>query len=237
MRTIRNSFGSLAIIGGLVALLSFVYAKQTTMPNDRGDGGTNGSSYANYTPPDYGTNLWLSISLSNSVVNLLLHNTQPGVPYLIRSREDLVSGSWFSEGMVTGASAATTMPAIINISERPQSLFFQALAWPASNGIAKTTPMLAVGGERIMELTTNGDVVSWGGNKYGELGDYTHLDSANPVHVVGLTNIVKIASGLNHSLAIDAKWRAFGLGATMNLANWAMAAWRTTRMFRCMFWE
>ena len=33
------------------------------------------------------------------------------------------------------------------------------------------------GGECIMELTTNGDVVSWGGNQYGELGDYTFLDS------------------------------------------------------------
>jgi hypothetical protein len=54
-----------------------------------------------------------------------------------------------------------------------------------------------------MELTTNGDVVSWGGNHYGELGDYTSLGSSNAVHVVGLTNIIKIASGLNHSLAID----------------------------------
>jgi hypothetical protein len=160
VKEIRKNLRSLAIIGGLIGLLGFVHARQTAMPNDGGDGGTNSSFTSNYTPSDYGTNLWLSISLSNSVVNLLLHNTQPGVPYLIRSRKDLVSGLWFSEGMVTGASAATTMPAIINISERPQNLFFQAIAWPASNGIAKTTSMLAVGGERIMELTTNGDVVS-----------------------------------------------------------------------------
>ncbi|MFZ0827852.1 MAG: immunoglobulin domain-containing protein [Verrucomicrobiia bacterium] len=64
-------------------------------------------------------------------------------------------------------------------------------------------PMAAVGGEHIMDLTGDGDVISWGGNQYGELGDYTYLDSTNPVHVVGLTNLVKIASGLNHSLAID----------------------------------
>ena len=72
-----------------------------------------------------------------------------------------------------------------------------------------------------MELTTNGDVISWGGNHFGEFGDYTHLDSTNPVHVVGLTNIVKIASGANHTLAIDAQgglwaWGDDGFGQLGN---------------------
>ena len=79
-------------------------------------------------------------------------------------------------------------------------------------GIRPMIPMMAIGGERIMELTTNGDVISWGGNQYGELGDYTHLDSDVPVHVVGLTNIVKIASGMNHSLAIDANGALWAWG-------------------------
>jgi alpha-tubulin suppressor-like RCC1 family protein len=78
--------------------------------------------------------------------------------------------------------------------------------------VGSRTPMLAIGGERIMELSTNGDVVSWGGNQYGEFGDYTYLDSTNPVHVVGLANIVKIATGLNHSLAIDAKGTLWAWG-------------------------
>ncbi|MGP8218816.1 MAG: immunoglobulin domain-containing protein [Limisphaerales bacterium] len=73
-------------------------------------------------------------------------------------------------------------------------------------------PMLAVGGERIMELTATGDVVSWGGNQYGELGDYTYLDSAIPVHVVGLTNITQIASGVNYSLAIDSNGALWAWG-------------------------
>ena len=73
-------------------------------------------------------------------------------------------------------------------------------------------PMIAIGGERIMELTGSGDVVSWGGNHYGELGDHTLLDSSNPVHVFGLTNIMKIASGLNHSLAIDSNGTLWAWG-------------------------
>ena len=69
---------------------------------------------------------------------------------------------------------------------------------------APPVPALAIGGERIMELNTNGNVLSWGGNEFGELGDYTYLDSTNIVVAVGLTNIVKIASSVNYSLAIDA---------------------------------
>ena len=78
--------------------------------------------------------------------------------------------------------------------------------------IGRRVPMLAVGGERIMALSTNGDLVSWGGNQYGEFGDYTHIGSTNAVHVVGLTNIVSIASGLNRSLALDANGSLWAWG-------------------------
>ena len=83
------------------------------------------------------------------------------------------------------------------------------------------TPMLAVGGERIMELFPTGDLVSWGGNQHGELGDYTYLDSTNPVHVVGLTNLIKIVSGLNHSLALDSHGvvRAWGENGSGELGD------------------
>ena len=82
--------------------------------------------------------------------------------------------------------------------------------------IAGILSVIAIGGERIMELTTNGDVVSWGGNHYGELGDYTFLDSSNPVHVVGLTNIINIALGLNYSLAIDSNGTLWSWGQLDN---------------------
>lgn len=79
--------------------------------------------------------------------------------------------------------------------------------------------MMAVGGERILELTGDGGVVSWGGNQYGELGDDTHLSSNAPllqnnvpVHVAGLSNITRIASGLNHSMAIDSSGTLWAWG-------------------------
>jgi len=78
--------------------------------------------------------------------------------------------------------------------------------------MAGILPLMAIGGERIMQLTTNGNVISWGGNQDGELGDDTHLDSTNPVYAVGLTNIVKIAAGVNHALAIDARGTLWAWG-------------------------
>ena len=106
------------------------------IPSGKGGNGINTG-----TSPGYGTNLWLSISVSNNAVDLLLHNTQPGVPYLIRSREDLASGAWFSEGTVTGAIAATTTPATISIGGRTNRLFLQAFAW-MTNGAAGIPPCL-----------------------------------------------------------------------------------------------
>ncbi len=187
----------------LVWIFLFTSLFAQSMPSGDRGGGTNNYDSPSYADSDYGTNLWLSINLSNDAVHLLLHNTQPGVPYWIQSREDLTSGSWFYEETVTGAVAVTVTPATLNAGARTNSLFIQALTW-MTNPTGGTPVMLAMGGERIMEVTTNGDVVSWGRNHYGEFGDYTHLDSESPVHVVGLAKIIKIAAGLNHSLALDA---------------------------------
>ena len=79
--------------------------------------------------------------------------------------------------------------------------------------------VVSIGGEWISEVTSNGNVASWGGNQYGELADYTYLPSDAPllqtnapVCAIGLSNIVQIASGLDHSLAVDSNGvlRAWG---------------------------
>jgi alpha-tubulin suppressor-like RCC1 family protein len=206
VRTVIVGIGNLLV---WIFLAANVFA-QSGPPGGQ-DGGTTNCDSPLYVTPDYGTNLWLSINLSNSAVQLLLHNTQPGVPYLIRSRENLASGSWSDAGTVTGAVAATATPATLNAGEPTKSLFIQALTW-MTNVAGATTVMTAIGGERIMELTADGDVISRGGNQYGELGDYTFLDSTNPIHVAGLTNIRKIASGLNHSLALDSDGAVWAWG-------------------------
>jgi alpha-tubulin suppressor-like RCC1 family protein len=211
----RRKLVKTAFIGiGNLLVWIFLVTNAFAQSNPPGglEGGTNGCDPLSCNFPDYGTNLWLSINLSNDVVHLLLHNTQPGVRYQIRSRENFTSGSWFDEETVTGTIADAITPATLNTGERTNCLFIQVFTW-MTNAAGKASVMLAIGGERIMELTASGDVVSWGGNQSGELGDYTFLDSSNPVHVIGLTNVVKIASGLSHSLALDENGKLWAWGA------------------------
>ncbi|HLF06968.1 MAG TPA: hypothetical protein VI893_07365, partial [Thermoplasmata archaeon] len=64
---------------------------------------------------------------------------------------------------------------------------------------------VAAGDNGAMVLTSDGSVWSWGGNDYGELGhgstDYEL--HAVPAKVPGLVDIVDVASGWNHRLALQ----------------------------------
>ena len=78
-------------------------------------------------------------------------------------------------------------------------------------------------------------MLAWGsagqdGPPEGDLGDFTSLDSTNPVVAVGLSNAVNIASGAFHSLVIDARGNG-GPGATTSRASWVMAP-KTAGTFR-----
>jgi alpha-tubulin suppressor-like RCC1 family protein len=127
----------------------------------------------------------------------------------------------FFEGTVSLGSV-TNPPYSVAWSNAPSGYYTLRAVAIDNYGLSSTSAAInltitfpaqvAIGGERIMELTGNGDVISWGGNQYGEFGDDTYLNgdaallqSDVPVHVVGLTNIVEIVSGMNHSLALDSR--------------------------------
>ncbi len=48
----------------------------------------------------------------------------------------------------------------------------------------------------------NGSVYAWGANLYGELGDGTTAQRNSPVMVLGLSNVIQISAGYEHSLAL-----------------------------------
>ncbi len=50
--------------------------------------------------------------------------------------------------------------------------------------------------------TTGGELFAWGRNDYGQLGDGTNTNRLNPVQVNGLTDIIAVAAGYRHSLAV-----------------------------------
>ena len=72
---------------------------------------------------------------------------------------------------------------------------------------------VAGGGYHSLALKNDGTVWAWGYNGLGELGDWTTTERAMPVQVQGLpTNIVAIAAGSYHSLALDGGGNLYGWG-------------------------
>jgi len=76
-------------------------------------------------------------------------------------------------------------------------------------------PVVAVsaGFEHSLALTSSGAVYAWGSNGQGELGDGTTTNRNSAVPVTGLpANIVAIAAGGWHSLALTSSWTVYAWG-------------------------
>jgi alpha-tubulin suppressor-like RCC1 family protein len=61
---------------------------------------------------------------------------------------------------------------------------------------------LAAGNDHVLGLRSDGTVVAWGGNAYGQLGDGTTIGSVIPVQVSGLSGVTQVSAGLDYSLAV-----------------------------------
>lgn len=65
----------------------------------------------------------------------------------------------------------------------------------------------------IVALSNDGEVYAWGRNKYGQLGNGLELDEyTSPEKIESLTNIIKIESGINHSIALDHNGNIYAWG-------------------------
>jgi alpha-tubulin suppressor-like RCC1 family protein len=66
----------------------------------------------------------------------------------------------------------------------------------------KFVTAVSAGGRHGLALLANGNVVSWGDNESGQLGNGSTETSNVPVAVTGLSGVKAIAAGANHSLAL-----------------------------------
>lgn len=76
---------------------------------------------------------------------------------------------------------------------------------------------IAVGQMHAYALLKTGEVVAWGNNEYGQLGNGTNLSQQAPVYVknsnnTNLTNITMIAAGGNHGYALSADGYVYAWG-------------------------
>ncbi|CAA9284795.1 MAG: BNR repeat domain protein [uncultured Chloroflexi bacterium] len=85
---------------------------------------------------------------------------------------------------------------------------------------------VAAGENHTLALMADGSVRAWGHNHFGQVGDgtpddFNHEYAFEPVPVQGLSGVVAVAAGENHSLAVrsDGSLWAWGSNATCQLGN------------------
>ena len=80
---------------------------------------------------------------------------------------------------------------------------------------------IALGGSHSCALLTDGKVMCWGRNEFGQLGNGTSVDSTTPVEVSGITTAADVALGGAHSCALltDGKVMCWGLNSEGQLGD------------------
>jgi alpha-tubulin suppressor-like RCC1 family protein len=105
---------------------------------------------------------------------------------LTSSGQELAWGANFSGQLGNGSTTDSSTPVAVSLPS------------------GTTVTAIAGGGYNSLALTSSGQVLAWGSNSDGQLGNGTVTDSSTPVPVTGLeTAATAIAAGSRHSLAIQ----------------------------------
>jgi hypothetical protein len=98
-------------------------------------GGTGGTGGDSYTPPDYGSNLWVALlGMTNATVSLLESNTISDVLYELQGCTNLLSPNWVSYGFVSGSELTNCTPTIAPINKQG-NLFLRLRSWQSVGGV------------------------------------------------------------------------------------------------------
>ncbi|MDR2355001.1 MAG: S-layer homology domain-containing protein [Clostridiales Family XIII bacterium] len=71
---------------------------------------------------------------------------------------------------------------------------------------------IAAGANHFLVLTAQGRVYCWGDNSFGQLGDGTTTDRAEPQAVNGVYEVLSVGTGNNHSFAVTRTGDIYGWG-------------------------
>ncbi len=132
--------------------------------------------------------------------------------------------NWKIESGGVGKLSSTTGNNVLYTA--PSSTFGQVVRITASSvqdptqkktiylGVHTKKPSIAAGSEHSLALKSDGTVLSWGSDSAGQLGNVaTNPFEPTPVAVSGLTDIVAVVAGENHSLALKANGDLYAWGS------------------------
>lgn len=160
--------------------------------------------------PDYGTNLWLEVTnASNGQINGWIHNSTPIMPHAISSRQRLPDAGWMPTAVFYGTAFATNTPFFdIPMFDRSSMFFLGQLPLAPRQ--------IAAGFYFNVAIDRDQTVWAWGYDDDGELGNGTFTGSYIPVQVIGLSNIVAVASeeGSFFTLALDSGGNVWSWGGS-----------------------
>lgn len=84
---------------------------------------------------------------------------------------------------------------------------------PDGTGFPTATPGNSLTASAHSLVLSDGTAWAWGTNQDGQLGDGATTDSATPLAVSGLHDVIAVASGGSHSLAVTADGKVWSWGA------------------------
>jgi hypothetical protein len=127
-----------------------------------------------------------------------------------------------SEVYCWGANPGGRTSGVGAVSDRP----VRVEGLPSGDGVVQ----LAIGSTATCGLLQSGRVLCWGGNQYGELGNFTRKDSRRPVYVQGLARAARLVAVEQTFCALTPDGRVFCWGAPKPLdgiqgRNAPLGAW------------
>jgi alpha-tubulin suppressor-like RCC1 family protein len=131
----------------------------------------------------------------------------------IKSDGSVVAWGWNTYGQLgNGTTANSATPVVVT-------------------GLTSGVVAVAAGENHSLALKSNGSVVAWGFNGYGQLGNGTITNSLTPVAVSGLTSgVAAVTGGQRHSLAVKTNGSvvAWGDNAYGQLGNGLTGSYSAT---------
>ena len=162
------------------------------------------TTLADTTPPSLPTGLTASVASATQInLSWAISTDNIGVlGYFVYRDGVQVAFSTLASFSDTGLTAATTYSYTVAACDVAGNCSAQSMAVSVTTPANTIFPSVAAGSNHTVAVRSDGTVVAWGQNSYGQLGDGTATNRSSPVILPGLTGVVAVAAGVSHTVAL-----------------------------------